>query len=426
MREKAQIRIISLFLVLAWLLARPLQAQNLTKEFPKAFTITVTNPLNQSREEAMVLVGEEQLRKAHKRFNTMAFVVMDGAAEIPSQYNHQDPRQAGIVLVLKSMQPRESRTLTVRYKSAGEVKRVYEKRTQAELSVKEGGQFQGKKYVGGKFQNVQALRVPAEHTDHSNYIRYEGPGWESDKVAYRYYLDWRNAVDVFGKRTQEMVLQNVGQQGLESYHNLQPWGMDIMKVANSLGVGSVATFHGGKAERVEKTDSTLVSITENGNLYSSVKTDYYGWQAAGQKVNLHSLLSIHAGTRLTRHQVQFTGGSLPNITTGLIRDTLAKVHKNKGNQHQFGYLASYGKQSLNKDKLGVAVLFKNQDFLEFTQDANSNVVTLKPTNRQAEYYYVAAWELEPNGIQTEAEFLGYLTKIGQELANPVTVRINKK
>jgi hypothetical protein len=79
----------------------------------------------------------------------------------------------------------------------------YQKRTQAEISVKTGGHFENRKYIGGDFENVNYLRVPDEHTDHSYYIRYEGPGWESDLVGYRFYLDWRNATDVFGKKTPE-------------------------------------------------------------------------------------------------------------------------------------------------------------------------------------------------------------------------------
>jgi unsaturated rhamnogalacturonyl hydrolase len=50
------------------------------------------------------------------------------------------------------------------------------KRTQAELSRKTGGEWQGRKYVGGSFENVQQLTPPPEHTDHSEFIRYEGPG----------------------------------------------------------------------------------------------------------------------------------------------------------------------------------------------------------------------------------------------------------
>ena len=71
-------------------------------------------------------------------------------------------------------------------------------KTYAEISIKEGGHWEGRKYLEGTFKNVDSVKVPAEHTDHSWYIRYEGPGWESNKIGYRLYLDWRNAIDIFG------------------------------------------------------------------------------------------------------------------------------------------------------------------------------------------------------------------------------------
>jgi len=69
--------------------------------------------------------------------------------------------------------------------------------TYAEISIKEGGEWQGREYEGGEFKNVDTLTVPENHTDHSWFIRYEGPGWENKQVGYRLYLDWRNAIDIF-------------------------------------------------------------------------------------------------------------------------------------------------------------------------------------------------------------------------------------
>ncbi len=399
-----------------------------SSEFPKSFTIQVTNPLNRGRESSLVLVDGEELRKNNPQFNPEAFVVMDGPTEIPSQYNGKDHFNKGVALVLENMKAGETRKLTIHFNPTGSNKRNYPKRTQAELSKKVGGRWENRKYLGGTFQNIDSLRVPDELTDHSYYLRYEGPGWESDKVGYRFYLDWRNGVDVFGKRTANMVLQQVGQDGYDSYHNLQPWGMDVLKVGKALGVGSLAMFDQGKAVRVEKTDSTYARILQNGPVYSSILTDYYGWQVAGLKLNVHSQLSIHAGTRATHHQMRLERGQPQNISTGLIKDKAAKFVSSKGEAgKRYGYIATYGPQSLNSppDNVGIAVLFKPQDLLSITEDPLNHVVLLKPTNGQAQYYFLAAWELEQNGIKTEEQFHQYLAQLAEELANPVKVKISK-
>ncbi|MHA6249316.1 DUF4861 domain-containing protein [Pontibacter sp. CAU 1760] len=417
-----------LLLLLVLLQTGSLAAQNLKKEFPRAFAVKVINPLGQHRQDAAVLITGQEIRKHHPAFNPQAFVVLDGKTEIPSQYVANTAQNNGIAVVLDQLAPQATRTLTIRYKEQGNASRSYTKRTQAELSHKVGGEFQNRKYIGGTFANVDSLRVPSEHTDHSYYIRYEGPGWESDKVGYRFYLDWRNGTDVFGKKTKDMVLQQVGQDGFDSYHEEQDWGMDVLKVGKSLGVGTLAMFHDGQARRVAETDSMISVIAENGALYSAIRTTYYGWKIAGQTLDVHSLLSIPAGSRLTHHQVSVTGGLPENLSTGLIKDKRAKLHTSQGSGEAWGYIATYGKQSLNGegDNLGIAVLFRAKDLLELTGDELSHVVKLKPAANAIEYYFLAAWELEPEGIKTEAQFLQYLDKTAWELASPVQVRFNAK
>ena len=68
-------------------------------------------------------------------------------------------------------------------------KNIQNSKTNAEISVKEGGKWNDRKYEGGTFKNVQSLDLDPRHTDHSFDIRFEGPGWESNKIAYRLYLD---------------------------------------------------------------------------------------------------------------------------------------------------------------------------------------------------------------------------------------------
>jgi len=159
----------------------------------------------------------------------------------------------------------------------------YPKRTFAEITHKTGGKWVRNprrrqfEYSGGEWLKTNYIRVPDNHTDRSNYIKYEGPGWESDKIGYRFYLDWRNAVSIFGKTKPYLILHEVGIDGNESYHNMQHWGMDILKVDRSLGVGSFGYWTGNRAFRVEIYDSIISRITADGKLRSQVKTTYFGW-----------------------------------------------------------------------------------------------------------------------------------------------------
>lgn len=415
---------VKLFFIFSAVFTIPSLAQDIQQIFPLVLEVEVRNPLPEKREAVMVLLEEEMLLRQAPSFNSDAFVVSAGETEIPSQYIREAGRK-GIALVLDKLGPDEQRSLNIRYKTTGEVKRNYPKRTQAELSHKVGGHFKDRKYIGGAFKNVDSLRVPDEHTDHSYYIRYEGPGWESDKVGYRYYLDWRNGIDVFGKTTSDMVLQQVGLDGFDSYHEMQPWGMDILKVGDALGVGSIAHFHDGHAKRIDKTDSVIAVVRENGPVYSSINTNYYGWKVADHVLDVNSLLGIHAGSRLTHHQLDIEGEP-ENMATGLTKSLQAPLYKSEGGEKSFGYLATYGPQSLNKDNVGLAILFRPKDFISFTEDAHSHVVKLRPSEGSLDYYFLAAWELEKEGIKNEKDFLAYLDKTARELANPVDVSVVKK
>lgn len=397
----------------------------ITKEFPQTFSVKVTSSLNAVRSDVFVHIAQTELPKG---FNVQAFVVMDGETEIPSQYNKRDSDYAGIVLVLDQLKANEVKNLTVRYAKSGAKNRAYTKRTQAELSHKVGGEWKNREYMGGEFKNVGYLRVPPEHKDHSWFIRYEGPGWESDKVGYRLYLDQRNAVDVFGKTVSEPSLQKAGLDGFDSYHHMQPWGMDVLKVAKSLGIGSIGYLTPTGAIRVELTDSVACRITENGNVYSSFLTNYKGWNIGQSKVDLASRISIHAGTRLT-HTRLTAKGTIDHISTGLIKDDKAKpkLFISKGDKDHFGYIATYGAQSLNdSDNLGIVVFFDPARLLEFTEDQYSHIVKLAPVNGSVDYYYAGVWEKEKNGITDEAGFTAYIEQVSKELANPVKVQVIKK
>jgi len=294
------------------------------------------------------------------------------------------------------------------------------KKTQAELWHKTTGKFKDGKYVGGgNFSRFDSLRVPDGFTDHAYFIKYEGPGWESDKVGYRLYLDWRNAIDVFGKRTPEPVLQQVGLDGYESYHHLQNWGMDVLKVGKSLGIGSTAWWDGEKAIRVEQTDSVTCKIIADGKLRSQVQICYNGWQFQDEKVDLLSLKSIVAGSRMTHEYLRFNQ-PVANICTGMRKEANTEKISILSAGLKWGCLAIWGQQSLNNDYLGLAVIYPLRSEPVVTEDANSHVVVFQKESKHIEYYFLAAWELEQNGITTREAFVRYLEEQLALLEQPVT------
>lgn len=410
----------SLTIILLFQIILSASCQSPTKEFPESFSVEIRNPGSEIRKNTFVVFAPERIKAKAPQFNASAFIVMVGDTEVPSQYNEKDIHHPGIAFVLPELKGKETLRVTVRYAKKGSIPREYKKKTQAEISRKEGGKWVNREYIGGAFKNVNSLRVPPEHKDHSWFIRYEGPGWESDMVGYRFYLDQRNATDVFGKKTTEPVLQNVGQEGFDSYHEMQPWGMDVMKVGKSLGIGSIGYLKDNKAVRVEKTDSVSCSILENGAVYSSLVTRYYGWNTGDQKSSLESMIAIHAGTRLTEETIKIKG-DVRQLATGIVKDTLATLITSKGDRNSFGYIATFGKQSLNNDNLGLVVFFNPDDLISVTDDDQSHIIVLRAKDQIVKYYFAATWEQEPGGVKTEADFKTYIRTVANELSTSVEV-----
>lgn len=375
--------------------------------------ISITNPALVDQKDAIVQIDATILKEIGTSIKIGAI------GTIPFQVNDRDgDGSADDLSILVDIEQGATKNLSITQLGAEEAAPIFTKRTQAEISHKINGHWDNRKYVDGVFQNVDYLRVPPEHTDHSWYVRYEGPGWESDKVGYRFYLDWRNATDIFGKKTEDMVLQNVGQDGFDSYHEPSDWGMDVLKVGSSLGIGAIGIWQDNKALRVEKTDSIDCRIVLNGPIESQIRTRYFGWDTGNTKTDLISDISIKAGSRLSKQDIT-TGENLANICTGIVKHSEGELLK--GKLGKWGYIATWGKQSLANDLLGMAVIYPINDLINISEDEFSHVAVLQPKNKKTTYYYLATWEQDLDAINTKEGFEKYLNIELQRLNTPISV-----
>lgn len=281
----------------------------------------------------------------------------------------------------------------------------------AELSIKEGGIWNGQKYEGGSFKNVSSLKVPKSHWDHSFFIRYEGPGWESSKMGYRLYLDWRNCIDLFGKTTDTLVLSKVGLDGFDSYHKMSPWGMDILKAGKSLGIGGIGRYNGKEVLHFNEVDSTFAKVENKANR-STVIVDYKGWKTMADKIDFQSNLSIAPTERFTKHSIK-SSKKIEGICTGMVK--FKEIELVRKLDSKWAYIASYGKQSLVPDNLGMAIFYKICTLKEQVTGEFDNLLVFKPSKKEVTFYLLGAWEQEKEGIKTKEAFYEYLDKKLEEL-----------
>jgi hypothetical protein len=295
-----------------------------------------------------------------------SFVVRSNEVQIPSQASSE-----GIAVLFDSLRANEKRTLTIYYNDNNtSTNETYNrKRTQATAS------------------------------------RYGISAWESERICYRMPPNRLNKVDIFGKKTSDMVLMGVDDEEFEL------WAMMAMKGAIDLWP--------------DTTDIKIANIETkgmvDGNLASSVLTKYYGWYASDSLVDVEATLSINAGSRLTKNTL-VANEDIP-LSAGIQKNKQAKVFRSEGSTDSWGYIATYGKQSLNNDKLGLVILFSPLNHATFDEDDQHYLIKLKTDNSKLEYHFGAAWELEPNGITSEADFIRWVERSARELANPITVHV---
>jgi len=290
--------------------------------------------------------------------------------------------------------------------------------TYAEISVKEGGHWKEntREYIDGSFVNVDEMEVPEQHTDHSWYIRYEGPGWENKQTAYRLYLDWRNAIDIFGKKVDTLVLPFVGTDGFDSYHNNAPWGQDILKAGQSLGIGGYGRFTGDTIAHFNEVEKTKVKV-DNSNSSSSVTIDYTGWKTGDVTTDLESVISIYPEDRFLKAQLT-PSVSFEGLATGIVKFDDIPLMQQTSENGKWAYIATYGVQTLagENDKLGMAIFYKT-DEAKAVDGPHDHLVVFNPSTETQTYYIHSAWDQEKEGIKTEEAFKKDLQTKLSELDN---------
>ncbi|WP_051687222.1 DUF4861 family protein [Microbulbifer sp. HZ11] len=290
----------------------------------------------------------------------------------------------------------------------------------AELAVRRGGVAgEDGRLQGGEYVPVDYMQLPDDHQIGNRLFKYEGPGWESEQVAYRLYFDERAAIDIFGKTQPQLVLPQVGQDGTD-YHALADWGMDVLKVGPSLGLGGVGVWHQGKLDGVRDFAGASVKIF-NETEVSGVRVRYAGWQSAGTERDLEMTLRIEPGSRLTQVHAR-ADAPAETWATGIVRHGLEPLLSEPGSG-EWGYLATWGKQSLADDNLGMAIFFRNEDLQQITDDEYNHLVLLNGGS-EARYQFAAVWR--DDDVQNRAQFVEYLKTTAQALESDRAASVEKE
>lgn len=191
----------------------------------------------------------------------------------------------------------------------------------------------------------------------------EGVAWENDRVGFRNYLDQRNGMDIFGKLTGEMVLDNVGRAGSPSYHEPDFWGMDILKVGTSLGAGGIGYLYNDSIYRVGDSGSGNYQSVFEGSQRSRFRFNFENWDVDGNKVDVIQQIEISAGKHYFQSSVSYSGADINmELVVGIVNMKSKKLHLLEAGDFHTA-LITHDFQAEDSSMLAMALLVPNQYFL---------------------------------------------------------------
>jgi len=296
----------------------------------------------------------------------------------------------------------------------------------------------GKLKTGGPWIPKKEVLVPPRHTDHDDLYRFEGPGWESDLLAWRLYLDWRCATDLFGKRIPDNVLPRIGRDGAPSYHELNDWGQDVLKVGNALGVGGGGFWADQKALHFSKADSLECVVAADGPVFARIILVFHGLELpGGSKADLTWGITTFAHNRYSEYRIQAfrvtrKAGPIPPFCAGLVRHLKEVSRGPVPGEPSMVWVASYGAQALAKPPyqgLGMAILARKSEIEAIRTLPEEDVFVFKKKTGPAglpTWWALAAWSGEPDPIRNRAAFLVETERIARRLAHPLILQERRR
>lgn len=385
----------------------------------ESLKLVVTNSLDINRTDPVV-IKRSQISSISKG---MYPVAMSGDGNLlPGQYDDLDgDGEWDEWAVVVELQPKEVREFLV--SNTAEVKPVNP--TEYSTNIRLGKR-------AGPEGEVEELLEETQVYD-STYLmdasRYqmEGVGWENDKVGFRVYFDPRNGKDIFGKRRPEVALNTVGLG--DNYHELSDWGMDILKVGNSLGAGSVAVAVGDSLYGVRNHGSTSFKIITEGPVRSLFQLVHLGVNAGNHKVKVTEQITIWKGRYGYENVVTIDGFSDGDrLATGIVNlksDSSFLIENGT-----MISLSTYDFQTEKDELLGMSVITDKEVFAGMgMQPEGGDGVTqtfsllFKQSTEPVNYHFMAGWVLSDPQFATIDGYKAAVEAMAQRLATPVSYEI---
>lgn len=398
-------------------------------------TITVSNPSVLDLNNKCVVIQRRSLK--NPAANTFPVLISQTGETLPSQLEDTNgDGQWDQLFFLVDLPAKAKRRFNLQWSDHFT---THTKRTSVRFGVRQNREATVQPAISDTFYPDQLPAVIGYQ-----HYQTDGPTWENDKVGFRLYLDGRNSIDVFGKKTSELTPEDVGigKDGLteNNYSEMKEWGTDILAVGNSVGIGGVSLLINDSLARLGVTeqdpvgnvDSTIFKIVSEGPVRSIMKFSFLGWKPLDRNYKAEMITSIWPGEHAFKNSVRLNNlRGDETLVVGLVNSkTNHKLTEIIGDN--WVVLFTHDKQSVNQDWwLGLALILPRADYLGFMEAPKTGKLSttylakLKIKNNQpVDYYAVAGWELSDTGFQNANYFQNYVVNLAKQLTTEIQVSVN--
>ncbi len=259
-----------------------------------------------------------------------------------------------------------------------------------------------KNKISGAYKAQKSVVIPQDLTPQNKWIMFEGPVLENDLIAYRFYADSRHRFDIYGKRVADLVMDTVSWD----YHDIMDWGSDILKVGNSLGIGSPAIHYKDSLYTLSTCTKKTIEVVDNGTDKSRIRTTFKDLEIEDHTFDLIQDWSITAGQPWCEIHLQVFGGHLPPdmyFATGIVKHLPdIKIIESQ----DFLCAMNWGKQTFHDEDMGMA-LIANKDYQpEQIENDLTHTFVFRNANSEVKYRFLAVWERDLNRVKDAMAFEG--------------------
>ena len=402
-------------------------------------TFTVENTINVERIDESVIVTKAKLLSLIPNYNEkfIPMLLNNKGEKIPFQLDDLNGDNSWDELAfVYNFKAKEKAVITIKLVSKDKMPK-FKIRTNVHLGI-------GNKDDG--FKSVTHAFSPKGYTGLPIMYQAESVSWENDIIAFRDYFDIRNAKDLFGKLTTEMVMDKVGTKEVGSYHILSDWGVDILHCGASLGAGGLALYKNEKLYRLGSVDKFGFNIVSEGPVRSIFDLTFEGWDIDGKKKSAVERISIYAGKYYFKSDVTISDIEKgETLAIGIVTSKLIDKKPFNFSASNFKCLATHDKQCENKDILGMAVIVPENQFgiindapsIEVAELGAKNFEKQKYgkavvettyitqnilSNKKATHYFFAAWGRQNKKMNSKDEFIKLIKVESLKLDNVIVIK----